>query len=204
MKKFNNKYRIEPNRAQWWDYSTPGRYFITICIINRKHILGNIKNKKMYLSEYGNIVKSEFIKIPEYHKRIILDEWVIMPNHVHCIIQLGNMNYDNKKNINNDGDGGGNVDDTVDKIHEFYLQYQQQKRQRQPSQLEIKKYRALRRKMIIPKILGKFQMQTSKQINIVRKTRIVKNTPNLIFCDLLIMAFTPKSILWTFCFLSIL
>lgn len=42
----------------------------------------------MYLSDYGKIVKNEILKLPEYHKRIVLDEWVIMPNHIHMIIIL--------------------------------------------------------------------------------------------------------------------
>ncbi len=181
--KYKNKYRIESNRLQLWDYSSPGSYFITICIAERKCILGNVRDAKMELSELGRIVESEFLKIPEYHKRVLLDTWVIMPNHVHCIITLGNYNFDNGISSIGDNDdttdtnvGGGSGDDgggdgdggdgdgggcggggrAVEKIHEFSLRKQ-------------------RRKMIIPKIAGKFQMQTSKQMNILRNTPGVKN-----------------------------
>jgi len=148
--KFQNKYRIEPNRWQLWDYSAPGSYFITICIKNREKILGHVENKQMQLSQFGELVKNEFQKIPEYHQRAFLDVWVVMPNHVHCIITLGD--YDGI------AVGGG-----VEKIHEFSLP--------QPStETEIKQYRKQRRAMLIPKIVGKFQMQTSKQINVLRKT----------------------------------
>ena len=86
--KYQNKYRIDSNRLQFWDYSSPGKYFITICIAGRDEILGSIEHNEIELSDYGEIVKSEFLKIPDYYIRAFLDEWIIMPNHVHCIITL--------------------------------------------------------------------------------------------------------------------
>ena len=151
-KKYQNKYRIESNRWQLWDYSKPGSYFITICILDRRCILGNVINHKMVLSECGEIVKLEFLKIPEYHKRIILDEWVVMPNHVHCIISLGDYGYNNGISVI------GYDDPTTT-----------------PTADDLKQYRIRRRKMVIPKIVGKFQMQTSKHINIIRNTQGQKN-----------------------------
>jgi len=159
---YRNKYRIESNRWQFWDYSSPASYFITICVKDRKEIFGQIENKKMILSDAGKIVANHFVEIPAYHKRIILDEWVVMPNHIHCIITLGSYDFDN----------------TVDKIHEFYLHPKptpQRPYQKQPTNDEIKQYRKKRRQMLIPKILGKFQMQTSKYINILTGTPGKKN-----------------------------
>ena len=49
----------------------------------------------MQLSEYGQIAASEFLNIPKYHKRVQLDQWVVMPNHLNCIITLGACDYDN-------------------------------------------------------------------------------------------------------------
>jgi len=114
----------------------------------------------MILSDAGNVVSEYLLELPTYHKRIILDEWVIMPNHFHCIITLGDYNFDNGFSVI----GGDDVD--VDKIHEFYLH----QRIQNPNENDIKQYRKLRRKMLIPKIMGKFKMQTSKQINILRNT----------------------------------
>jgi len=168
-KKFQNKYRIESNRWQNWDYSAPGNYFITICIQDREEILGKIINGEMQLSAYGEIVKNEFIKMAQYHQRATLDEWVIMPNHVHCIITLGEYgNIDgNDGALDSAGDGNGDAigDGNVEKIHEFSLQ-----KPTAPTENDIKQYRRLRRKMLIPVITGKFQQQTSKQINILRNT----------------------------------
>lgn len=156
--KFQNKFRIQSNRWQFWDYSDPGSYFITICIQHREEkfheisLLGNIINGKMHLSKYGEIVKKEFNQMRNYNERAILDEWVIMPNHVHLIITLREYDAPVEK-IH------------VEKIHEFSL----------PPTIpttenDIKQYRRLRRKMLIPMIIGKFQQQTSKQINILRNT----------------------------------
>jgi REP element-mobilizing transposase RayT len=149
--KYKNIYRIEPNRLQYWDYSAPADYFITIVTQNRDCIFGTIENGIMKLSKYGKIVKTEFFKINQYHKRAILDEYIIMPNHVHCIITL--TDYDND----------------VEKIHGFSLQPSQQ------PQSAIKQYRKLRRNMVLIKILGKFKQQSSKQINILRNSPGTKN-----------------------------
>lgn len=100
VEKFAGKYRIEPNRSQFRDYSLPGIYFLTICIENHKCILGEIINKKMHLSDYGKIVENEIVEIPGYHKRIVLDQWIIMPDHIHLLIQLTGYDFDNGLNAN--------------------------------------------------------------------------------------------------------
>ena len=103
---YHDKYRIEPNSRQFGDYSAQGQYFITMCMSDREAILGKIIDGKMHLSEYGEIVRNEFINMGTYNQRATVDEWVIRPNHVHCMIILGAID---------DGD-------QVEKIHEFSLQ----------------------------------------------------------------------------------
>ncbi len=112
--KFKKKYRIETIRAKFWDYSSPGYYFITICVKNRTPILGHVNNDEIKLSEYGKIVRNEILNIPGYHKRIVLDEWIIMPNHVHFIIELGEYDFDN-----GNSEIGDNFED-VETINDFY------------------------------------------------------------------------------------
>ena len=155
MNKNTKRFKDTPNRLQSWDYSAPGRYFLTICTQNRERLFGNVENGKMHLSKYGQIVADEIQRIPEYHRRAILNEWVVMPDHIHMIIKLGGWDYDN---------GISSVGETAGEIHEFH------QRLNNPTEIEIKQYRKIRRKMIIFKIIGKLQMLTSKQINIVRNT----------------------------------
>ena len=86
MTLFQNKYRIETARLQNWDYSSVGSYFITLCIKDRNCILGTIQNGESVLSASGNIIKKYWLEIPRYSSNFILDEYCIMPNHMHGII----------------------------------------------------------------------------------------------------------------------
>lgn len=90
MQKFQGKYRIETARAQWWDYSNEGDYFITICTKNREHLFGYVKDEAMILNEYGKIVSDCWFDLPNHYKNIVLDEFQIMPNHIHCIVGVDN------------------------------------------------------------------------------------------------------------------
>lgn len=73
-------------RSMNHDYSSNGYYFITICTYHSEHFLGDIINSKMTLNNYGRVVKKYLLKIPEYYTDIILDEYVLMPNHIHAIL----------------------------------------------------------------------------------------------------------------------
>ncbi|HET8752731.1 MAG TPA: transposase, partial [Salinimicrobium sp.] len=86
--KFQNKYRIAPNRLQNWDYGWDGKYFITICTKNRDHFFGEIlpSHKEIELSETGRISQEIWNKIPIHFPYVILDEFVVMPNHIHGIL----------------------------------------------------------------------------------------------------------------------
>lgn len=86
MALFKNKYRIEPARLKNWDYSSPGLYFVTICTKGRECYFGEIVNGKMNRNEIGNIVAEEWERTPQIRKYVELDEWVLMPNHLHGII----------------------------------------------------------------------------------------------------------------------
>lgn len=92
MTKFRNKYRIESNRMPGWDYSGNGVYFITLVVQGRKCLLGKIENGKMILSDFGKIAEEEWHKSFEIRKELILDEFVIMPNHLHAIIIIDKTN----------------------------------------------------------------------------------------------------------------
>jgi putative transposase len=83
---FRNKYRIESTRYQGYDYSSPGKYFITICTKNKISYFGEVVNGKMILSEIGQIAEKFWLEIPGHFPNIDLDEFIIMPDHIHGII----------------------------------------------------------------------------------------------------------------------
>lgn len=71
--KFANKYRNESARLRNWDYGRNGKYFITLCTGNRECYFGDIKDKKVKLSEIGILADQFWLEIPEnekYYKEI--------------------------------------------------------------------------------------------------------------------------------------
>ncbi len=75
-------------RLKGYDYSKEGLYFITICTQNRENLFGEIINGVMILNNAGLIVKKELLKTNEIRKNVKIDKWVIMPNHIHFIIEI--------------------------------------------------------------------------------------------------------------------
>ena len=84
----SDKHRRRTPRLKGYDYSSDGAYFVTICTYNRECTLGDIINGEMRLNEYGNIVKTVWHGLTHHYKYMELDEFVIMPNHIHGIIIL--------------------------------------------------------------------------------------------------------------------
>ncbi|WP_430932173.1 transposase [Saccharicrinis sp. 156] len=88
MEKFKGKYRIESARMQNWDYGWNASYFVTICTQNREHYFGEIENNEMILSEIGKMADKYWYEIPEQFPFVKLDEFVVMPNHIHGIVVI--------------------------------------------------------------------------------------------------------------------
>jgi putative transposase len=95
MEKFQNKYRNESARARGWNYGSHKAYYITICSGGREKCFGRIVKseygKHMQLSPIGQIVAEEWIRTPFLRPQmnITLDEFIIMPDHFHAIIIIG-------------------------------------------------------------------------------------------------------------------
>lgn len=75
-------------RLQYYDYSEENMYFITICIKDRLEILGKIIEENINLTKEGNIVKQNVSKIQKIYKNVIINEYVIMPNHIHILLLI--------------------------------------------------------------------------------------------------------------------
>lgn len=73
-------------RLRDFDYSSNNLYFVTICIQDRKSILGKVVGDHAFLSPYGRIAETVWGNLPEKFDMVELDEYVIMPNHIHGII----------------------------------------------------------------------------------------------------------------------
>lgn len=77
-------------RMQGWDYSQAGLYFVTICVFKKKSIFGDIVSGKMIFNDAGKIANDCWLEIPIHFPNVVLHEHIIMPNHVHGIIELHN------------------------------------------------------------------------------------------------------------------
>lgn len=76
-------------RLQGYDYSQAGMYFITVVVKDRKHIFGEIVNETMMINEAGTIVQGVWKSLAKQYP-VILDEFIVMPDHIHGIIALKN------------------------------------------------------------------------------------------------------------------
>ncbi|MBK7104398.1 MAG: transposase [Ignavibacteriae bacterium] len=88
MEKYNNKLRINSNRLNNFDYTQPFWYFVTICTQHKKNVFGIVQNDKIELNNFGQITFKLWNEIPIHFNNAELDEFVIMPNHIHGIIIL--------------------------------------------------------------------------------------------------------------------
>ena len=75
-------------RLKDYDYSQTGAYFVTICVQNKECLFGDVVDGEMHVNDAGEMVMRTWQDLPTHYGNIALDEFVIMPNHVHGIIVL--------------------------------------------------------------------------------------------------------------------
>ena len=97
MTLYKNKYRIESTRLKKWDYGSPAHYFVTICTYNRISFFGDVVKGKMILSKIGEIADKFWKEIPQHFDNAQLDEFIVMPNHIHGILVIVEKNCKNNK-----------------------------------------------------------------------------------------------------------
>lgn len=84
----------KPNRLKTYDYSMPGAYFITICTKDRKSLFWEnvgasiARPQDVVLSYPGKIVDVAIRNIPEHYPAVTVDQYTIMPNHIHLLLQI--------------------------------------------------------------------------------------------------------------------
>ncbi len=88
MKMNTDIFKRRSIRLKGWDYRSSGLYFVTVCTQNRACQFGKINNNEMELNEAGHVVDRCWQGIPKHFPHAELDEFVVMPNHVHGIIAI--------------------------------------------------------------------------------------------------------------------
>jgi REP element-mobilizing transposase RayT len=145
MSLYENKYRIEPTRLTGFDYGSNAAYFITICTKDRINYLGNIVETDNYpfnvephdyashSNETGNcpflqktpianITEQFWFEIPQHYPFVILDEFIIMPNHIHGIIIINKNDvetHDYASHNKNDNASHNNKTDNRPSLHQW-------------------------------------------------------------------------------------
>ena len=83
-----NKHHRRSIRLRGYDYSQKGIYFVTACTQNREHLFGKIEKGEMQMNDAGQMVEFTWFDLPNHNPPIVLDEFVVMPDHVHGIILI--------------------------------------------------------------------------------------------------------------------
>ena len=82
-----NRHR-KPNRLYEYDYSSDGLYFVTSCVHDKACCFGEVIGDEMQLNVYGKIAEQQWLWLAEKHRYVILHSHIIMPNHMHGIIEI--------------------------------------------------------------------------------------------------------------------
>ena len=144
-------------RLKSYDYSWSGAYFITICSYKKENIFGEIKNGLMYLNNAGKIIQTSWHQIPKNYENIILDDFVIMPNHIHGIIWIVGAIHESP-----------NVTQAIYESPKIKRKNQESLKDNSSQNNGVIRelpLRIERRKMLLSKIIGKFKMNSSRKIN---------------------------------------
>ena len=80
----------KPIRIENYDYSTPGAYFITVCVNDKKPILWNVgaATCRPNLSKIGAVVETAILQIPQHYPAVSVNKYCVMPDHIHMILSI--------------------------------------------------------------------------------------------------------------------
>lgn len=97
------KYHRKSIRLNDFDYSNDGYYFVTICVQNKSKLFWEINNNhradtpvRPYINCIGLMINYWFGEISNHFENIILDEYIIMPDHIHFILIIKNVGVDRR------------------------------------------------------------------------------------------------------------
>jgi putative transposase len=75
-------------RLKEYDYSQSGAYFVTLVTKSRECLFGEVNAGVIQLTKYGTILQRTWTNLPLHYPNIILEAFVVMPNHIHAIIGI--------------------------------------------------------------------------------------------------------------------
>ncbi len=134
-------------RLKEYDYSQPGGYFITICTHRKVDILGTLNGEISCCNELGEVVSNSWRMLPDKYPTVTIDEYIVMPNHLHGILILNDSDVHHDSNV-----GAGSPC---------------------PSSIQATALMERGRRNDAPTlgtVIGYFKYQCAKQINLLRKT----------------------------------
>ena len=138
------------NRLQGYDYSRNALYFVTSCVHDRVCCLGEIKDGQMFPNEYGKIAEQQWQWVEQQYSYIILHSFVVMPNHIHGIIEI-----DDRMAV-------GTGRDLSNEIDERNIRTGRDLSVREES-IKIKS---------LSELMGAYKTTTSKQIHLLEEDRL--------------------------------
>ena len=71
-----------------YDYAMCGAYFVTLCAHQRRPVFGRVLAGEMHLNIYGEMVRDEWLRTAEVRSNVVLDELIVMPDHLHAILLI--------------------------------------------------------------------------------------------------------------------
>ncbi|MEH2434449.1 MAG: transposase [Nostoc sp.] len=92
--KYKGKYRIDSTRLPAWSYATNAGYFITICTDGKKCFFGEVVQSEMQRSQIGEIAHKLWYEIPNHFSNCQIDSFCVMPNHIHGILVINQIQED--------------------------------------------------------------------------------------------------------------
>ncbi len=119
----------KPLRLNAFDYKQNGFYFVTVCTQNRRNCLGDMNNGSVILNDWGLTVQKEWKQLPDHYPNCRLDIFVIMPNHIHGVIEIHNVGAGSPGPLSNTYKGGETPPLRIGSLSEMmgYFKYQSTK-----------------------------------------------------------------------------
>ncbi len=91
MALYQGTHRINSTRLPGWDYASAGYYYVTICTRKKIPYFGEVAGEDIHLTAIGEYAYHSWAEIPAHFSHVSLDEYIIMPNHLHGIIIINDV-----------------------------------------------------------------------------------------------------------------